>query len=827
NNDNPTFLQTMGGDGTDQANATTVDASGNVYVAGQTASSGFTAGGSDFVLQKYNSSGVEQWTKTWGGDGSDIANAVTTDASGNVYVAGQTASSGFTAGVEDLVLQKYDSSGVEQWTKTWGGDGSDIANAVTTDTSGNVYVAGRTNSIGFMVGSDDLVLQKYDSSGVEQWTKTWGGISSDIANAVTTDTSGNVYVAGQTNSSDFTAGVEDLVLQKYDSSGVEQWTKTWGGDGNDKVNAVTVDASGNIYLAGYTASTGFTAGSFDLVLQKYNSSGVEQWTKTWGGTGIDVANAVTTDTSGNVYLAGSTASTGFTAGGTDLVLQKYDSSGVEQWTKTWGGDGSDIAKAVTLDSSGNIYLAGYTASTGFTAGGNDSVIAKFNSSGSIANCSSCVDRATAETDRATAETYRSPSILVHCGTVQEFGYSWGGPGSDVAFAVTTDTSGNIYMAGSTASTGFTAGVEDFVLQKYNSSGVEQWTKTWGGTGSDVANAVTTDTSGNVYLAGYTNSTGFTAGSNDFVLQKYDSSGVEQWTKTWGGTGTDNANALITDSRGNVYVVGSSTGFTAGSQDFLIIRTATETLLCAGVCVERTTSETDRATSETDRATSETDRATAETDRATSETDRATSETRRFESMPINRSFVGDAYNSVAQNSATSVTTSDVALRLYMALHATTKTTLASSQNLKLQYSPKSGTCDTSFSGESYTDVTTSTPIAFYTANNFTDGSLIEMRSSALTHSTDDIFGQGFFETAGITNPNATIVGKDYVWDLSVTPYEALNGSYCLRFVFGNNNLLNTYSQVAEIQFTAPSTRQHLRHGKSFDAETGTRQAFYW
>jgi hypothetical protein len=265
----------------------------------------------------------------------------------------------------------FENQDIQQQTfaQTWGGTGTDIAYALALDASGNIYVAGDTGSTGLTAGSIDQTLVKYDSSGIEQWSKTWGGTGADYARALALDASGNIYVAGDTASSDRTAGLSDQTLVKYNSSGVEQWSKTWGGDSTDIAYALALDSSGNIYVAGYTASTGRTAGGTDHTLVKYDSSGVEQWSKTWGGTGFDAAYALALDASGNIYVAGDTASSDRSAGSSDQTLVKYDSSGVEQWSKTWGGTGNERAYALTLDTSGNIYVVGYTDSSDRTAGG--------------------------------------------------------------------------------------------------------------------------------------------------------------------------------------------------------------------------------------------------------------------------------------------------------------------------------------------------------------------------------------------------------------------------------------------------------------------------
>jgi len=236
----------------------------------------------------------------------DFANGVVTDSSGNVYVTGGTKGGldgNTSAGNTDLFVLKYNSSGTKQWTKQLGSSGRDSANAIAIDSSGNLYVAGityggldwNTNS-----GANDLFVVKYNSSGTKQWTEQLGTPSSDAANAVATDSSGNVYVAGVTYGvlGDKNRGNSDLFVVKYNSSGTKQWTKQLGTSSTDLANGVATDPSGNVYVTGgtYGGLDGNTnAGNSDLFVVKYNSSGTKQWTKQLGTSSEDRAYGVATD----------------------------------------------------------------------------------------------------------------------------------------------------------------------------------------------------------------------------------------------------------------------------------------------------------------------------------------------------------------------------------------------------------------------------------------------------------------------------------------------------------------------------------------------------
>ena len=135
------------------------------------------------------------------------------------------------------------------------------------------------------------------------------------------------------------AGSIDLFVVKYNSSGTKQWTKQLGTSGGEESYGVATDSSGNVYVTGYTASGGgldgnTSAGKHDLFVVKYNSSGTKQWTKQLGTSSDDYASGVATDSSGNIYVTGYTEEGGLdgntSAGDYDLFVVKYNSSGTKQ-----------------------------------------------------------------------------------------------------------------------------------------------------------------------------------------------------------------------------------------------------------------------------------------------------------------------------------------------------------------------------------------------------------------------------------------------------------------------------------------------------------------
>ena len=207
------------------------------------------------------------------------------------------------------------------------------------------------------------------SSSADGSTGTYQLATNDYANGVATDSSGNVYVTGGTKGGldgNTSAGNTDLFVVKYNSSGTKQWTKQLGSSGLDSANGITIDSSGNVYVDG---SDLWGTGLEYQVQAPMTSS----WLSTTpvvqrngrsslGSASSDYANGVATDSSGNVYVAGVTYGglDGNSKGNSDLFVVKYNSSGTKQWTKQYGTDRYDEARGVATDSSGNVYVVGGT-----------------------------------------------------------------------------------------------------------------------------------------------------------------------------------------------------------------------------------------------------------------------------------------------------------------------------------------------------------------------------------------------------------------------------------------------------------------------------------
>jgi len=363
---------------------------------------------------------------------------------------------------------------IHLWNRTWGGTSDEYLNDMVIDSSNNIYLAGWTESYG--LGDSDICLAKYDSSGTLLWDRVWGGNDDDAGYAVALDSSENIYIAGYTRS--YGAQEHDMVLLKYSSSGSLLDNFTWGGSDWENAYDIILDSSENIYLAGYTRS--FGAVFNDVCLVKFNSSGILQWNRIWGGNGWECAYAIVLDSFEDVYLTGYTESYG--AISSDAFLMKYDSGGTLQWNRTWGGSSDEIGYDLVIDSLNNIYVTGST-NTGWPDG--DLFLLKY-------------------------ENIASPPL--------QWSRVWGGSTWDEGIAITLDSSDNIYIGGQTDSFGIGFPYTDFCLLVYDGAGIKQWNTTWGGLTDDACFAIGFDTSKDLYLAGPASS--FGAGDADMCVVKF-------------------------------------------------------------------------------------------------------------------------------------------------------------------------------------------------------------------------------------------------------------------------------------------------------------------
>jgi uncharacterized delta-60 repeat protein len=616
------WTKTIGGSGDDQAWSIIQSSDGGYVVAGRTSS--FGAGGWDFYVVKLDSSGNVQWTKTIGGPGSqDEAWSIIQSSDGGYVVAGWSDS--FGAGLRDFYVVKLDANGNVVWSKTIGGIYGDGAHSIIQSSDGGYIVAGSTQTFG--AGGWDIYLVKLDSSGNVQWTKTIGGPAFlDDALSIIQSSDGGYVVAGGIQS--FGAGGPDMYVVKLDSVGNVQWTKTIGGSGWDGAFSIIQSSDGGYVVAGYTRSFGAVGEDFYVVKlapdgtlgchdsfqnPSISSGGVEAsptplssyvsplssfvspvsyslattdialcmltFAERIGGSNDDFAYSIIQSSDGGYVVAGYTNSFG---GSYDFYVVKLDSSGSVAWTKTIGGSGDDQANSVVQSSDGSYVVAGYT--TSFGAGGADMYVVKLGSGGNVQWTKTIGG---SDDDFANSVIQSSDGGYVIAGYTQSFGAGgydmyvvkldsngnvvWtktiGGSNSDVANSIVQSSDGGYVVAGETLS--FGASGRDIYVVKLDSSGNIVWTKTIGGSWDDFANSVIQSSDGGYVIAGYTQS--FGAGWDDIYVVKLDSSGNVQWTKTIGGSADDEAWSIIQSSDGGYVVAGRTNSFGAVYKDIYVVK----------------------------------------------------------------------------------------------------------------------------------------------------------------------------------------------------------------------------------------------------------------
>jgi hypothetical protein len=256
------------------------------------------------------------WTKTYGGSSYDYGSSVQQTTDGGYIIGGKTYSYGpNTPNYGNAYLIKTDSLGNTIWTGNYnGGSNQDICYSVQQTTDGGYILVGY--SWGYLYGYDDVFLVKTDSLGNMLWQKAYGGSINDEGKSVQLTTDGGYVITGRANGPVWTEG-GDVYLIKTDSMGNALWTKTYGGDSTDEGNSVQQTADGGYIIAGYTKSYG--AGSHDFYLLKTDSIGDTIWTKTYGGDTSDVAQSVKQTIDGGYIITGYTKS--FGAGESNVYLK--------------------------------------------------------------------------------------------------------------------------------------------------------------------------------------------------------------------------------------------------------------------------------------------------------------------------------------------------------------------------------------------------------------------------------------------------------------------------------------------------------------------------
>ncbi|MBI2282036.1 MAG: gliding motility-associated C-terminal domain-containing protein [Bacteroidetes bacterium] len=440
------------------------------------------------------------------------------------------------------------------------------------------------------------------------WGTFFGGTSYEGPMAIDTDANDNVFVTGYLGSSDFPvldagtyfqgayAGGNDVFILKFNNVGVPIWATYYGGNGTDHGYGIATDASGNVFVTGYTnmsptfpvqnAGTyfqGASGGFEDIFILKFDNAGNRLWATFYGGNGDESfdGSSIATDASGNVFVTGNTSSTTFpvqnggtffqgaNAGATDAFILKFDNLGNRLWATYYGGSGFDFGFAITTDNSGNLFVTGATGSGDLpvqNAGtyfqgpsGGDAFILKFDNLG----------------NRLWATYY-------------------GGSLADGGYSIATDNSGNLFVAGLTSSIdlpvqnagtfyqGTNGGGDDAFILKFDNVGNRLWATYYGGSGVETfgsSDNLAIDSCNNVYLSFGTTSTNvltqapcdggyfdptYNGGAHDILLSLFTNTGIRLWETYLGGDGDDFRSPLAVDNSGNLFVSGEWTFVTSSA-----------------------------------------------------------------------------------------------------------------------------------------------------------------------------------------------------------------------------------------------------------------------
>lgn len=325
---------------------------GDFVIAGFTGSYG--AGGIDMWLVKTDEEGDTLWSKTFGGEQNEVCYSMIQSQDGGFLLAGMTAS--FGAGGNDVWLLKTDEEGDSLWSKSFGGEDEDRCYSIIQTDDGGFALVGHTESFGS--GDRDFWFVKTNEEGDSLWSKTYGGEDYEICFAIIQTDDGDFVLAGYTTS--FGAGSRDVWLLRTDEEGDSIWSRTYGGEGDDRCYSMIETEDGDYALAGITTSFGF--GTYDFWLLMTDEEGDSLWSRTYGGEMIEFCRSIIQTEDRGYALAGHTSS--FGAGEFDMWLVRTDEDGDLLFSKTFGGERRDMCFATISSADDCFVLTGSVSSFG-------------------------------------------------------------------------------------------------------------------------------------------------------------------------------------------------------------------------------------------------------------------------------------------------------------------------------------------------------------------------------------------------------------------------------------------------------------------------------
>lgn len=456
-----------------------------------------------------------QWATFYGGNHLDGPQSITTDNNGNVFITGYTGSSDFpvlplgssgyfqgTGGTYYAFILKFNNNGVRLWSTLYGG-GNESGYSIATDSGGNIFVGGWTRSPnlptqnpgggayyqGGLGGSfENAFILKFNNDGTRLWATYYGGSGHDFGYSIATDSNGNVFLTGETRSADFP----------------------------------TMDAGGGAYYQGTYAE-----GDGDAFILKFNNAGVRQWATYYGGSGVDMGYAITTDHTGKVLLTGQTISTDFPtqpsangdynqtylsnwpAGYADAFILKFSNTGVREWATFYGGFRDDYGYSIATDGSGNVFVTGQTRSTdlpvldagagayfqGVSGGSKDVFILKFNSS-----CTRVWATYYGGTQNDRQSSYDNLAVD-ECGNVYMSFHAVSDEQLLLQESCDDGYFDDTFNGGGSGNTGDWPPGGDIAIVLFSNSGVLRWATLVGGNGGDMREAMALDSDNNLFVTG--------------------------------------------------------------------------------------------------------------------------------------------------------------------------------------------------------------------------------------------------------------------------------------------------------------------------------------